>query len=95
MQTKSIILTFQVERRFHLREDRRKRRRVIFQRSFDHLAKHVLFDFLVALLPVYLDICFCLGVLNEGAQLFKDPVVVVHGDFLVLTFKFVSSDGIL
>jgi len=44
---------------------------------------------------VYLDIFFCLGVLNEGAQLFKDPVVVVYGDFLVLTFKLVSSDGIL
>ena len=44
---------------------------------------------------MYLDICFCLGVLNEGAQLFEDPVVVVHGDFLVLTFKLVSSDGIL
>ena len=44
---------------------------------------------------MYFNIFFCFGVLNEGAQLFKDPVVVVHGDFLKLTFKFVFSDGIL
>ena len=44
---------------------------------------------------MYFNIFFCFGVLNEGAQLFKDPVVVVHGDFLKLTFKFVSSDGVL
>ena len=55
----------------------------------------MLFDFLVALLSMYFDIFFCFGVLNEGAQLFKDTVVVVHGDFLELTFKLVFSDGVL
>jgi hypothetical protein len=37
---------------------------------------------------------FRFGGLNEDAQLFKDPVVVVHCDFFILTSEIVLSDGI-
>ena len=51
-------------------------------------------NFLEALLSSGLGKCFRFGVLNQNAQLFKDPVMVVHCDFLILTFEIVLSDGI-
>jgi hypothetical protein len=57
-------------------------------------AKHIFLNFLKELLSSCLCKRFCFRVLNEDAQLFKDPVVVVHCDFFILTFEIVLSDGI-
>ena len=76
-------------------EDWSERRRFLIKRCFPHLAMHVLCNFLKIFLSMFFCKCFCLRVLNEGAQLIKDPVVVVHCNFFVLTFELIISDGVL
>ena len=56
--------------------------------------EHVSCNFQEAFLSSGLSKFFRFRVLNEDAQLFKDPVVVVHSDFLILTSEIVLSDGI-
>jgi len=75
-------------------EDWSERRRFLIQRCFKHLAMHVLCNFPEIFLSMFFCKCFCLRVLNESAQLIKDPVMVVHCNFFVLIFELIIFDGI-
>jgi hypothetical protein len=55
---------------------------------------HVLCNFPEIFLSMFFCKCFGLRILNEGAQLIKDPVMVVHCNFFVLIFELIIFDEI-
>ena len=75
-------------------EDWSERRRFFIKSCSTLFTKNILFNFLKTCLSMFFCKCFGLRVLNEGAQLIKDPVMVVHCNFFVLIFELIIFDGI-
>ncbi|MFN7881242.1 MAG: hypothetical protein ACK5NI_02065, partial [bacterium] len=55
---------------------------------------HILLNFLEALLSLFFEKCFCFRILDQDAELFENPIAIVHCDFLILRIEIVPSDGI-